>query len=277
MNKDLLHNFERDGYFFPLNVLDEQATEKCRDHLLEIMNSQYAPKLGNRGQLNNLHVFSPYINEIIRKPEVLSAVETIIGPNILVWSTSVFLKDAHSSSFVSWHQDLTYWGLSTDHEVSVWIALSEVNKANGCMHFLPGSHHLGQLQHEDISNSENLLTRGQKASFKINESATVKVELKPGQASLHHGYLLHGSGSNRTSQPRLGMVITYLATSVCQTKSPVDYAMLVKGTDEFQNFKDIPVPTALFDDDSMNFHKQMQVNLNQVLYRGAASRESAIV
>lgn len=277
MTKDILHDFERDGYFFPLDVLDEQTTAKCRDHLLGILDSPNASKLGNRGQLNNLHVFSPHVNEIIRTPEILSAVEQIIGPDILVWSTSVFRKDAQSNSFVSWHQDLTYWGLSSDQEVSAWLALSEVTEANGGMKFIPGSHHLGQLPHEDVTDSENLLTRGQQASIEINDSTAVKVELQPGQASLHHGYLLHSSGPNQTDKPRLGMVITYLSTSVFQTKSPVDYAMLVQGSDEYQHFRNIPTPTALFDASSMAVHKQMLMNLNAVLYDGAENRESAIV
>ncbi len=277
MSTNVLQNFERDGYYFPLTVLESQATESFKDHLLEIMNNPYAPKLGNRGQLNFLHVFSPHVNEIIRTPEILNAVEKIIGPNILIWSTSIFRKDAYSKSFVSWHQDLTYWGLSSDQVVSVWLALSEVNQANGCMKFLPESHRLGQLPHEDITDSENLLTRGQRATTEINQSRVVEVELEPGQVSLHHGYLLHSSGANQTDKPRLGVVMTYLSTSVYQTKSPVDYAMLVRGTDAYEHFQNIPIPTALFDDQSMIFHKQMLVNINQVLYDGAKNRESAVV
>jgi len=166
MARDLPNDFERDGYFFPLDVLDEQTTASCRDHLLDIINSPYAPKLGNRGQLNNLHVFSPYVNEVIRMPKILSAVEQIIGPDILLWGTSVFRKDARSNTFVSWHQDLTRWVLSSDQEVSVWLALSEVSEANGCMKFLPRSHHLGQLPHEDITDSGNLLTPRSKGLYR---------------------------------------------------------------------------------------------------------------
>lgn len=276
MPDNIPHAFERDGYFFPVNVLDAQAVHHCREHLLQIINSKHASKLGNRGQINNLHVFSPYVNEIIRNPAILSAVGKIIGPNLLVWSTGIFLKDADSDSFVSWHQDLTYWGLSSDQLVSAWLALSEVNEDNGCMRFLPGSHHLGQLPHEDVIDPENLLTRGQQACIDINESESVKVELQAGQASLHHGHLLHCSGSNRSDQPRLGLVMTYLSTSVHQTKSPIDYAMLVQGVDAFQHFQRIPRPATLFDNESLAFHHEMQVNMNEVLYDGATNRESAI-
>ncbi|MCY4219250.1 MAG: hypothetical protein OXE56_08290 [Gammaproteobacteria bacterium] len=119
MSKDMLRDVERDGYLFPLDVLNEQATAKCRGHLLAIIDSPNASKLGNRGQLNNLHVFSPCVKKINRTPEILSAVEQIIGADILTWSTSVFRKDTNSNSLVSWHQDLTYWGFNSDQEVSV--------------------------------------------------------------------------------------------------------------------------------------------------------------
>lgn len=276
MAKTIDRDYARDGYYFPLDVLDDQECGRFRDHLMQIINSRHASTLGNRGQINNLHVFSPYVNEIIRSPAILGAIENIIGSDILVWSTSIFLKAAHSESFVSWHQDLTYWGLNSDQVVSVWLALNTVNQTNGCMHFLPRSHRFGQLPHEDIIDSENLLTRGQRASIEINESQSIGVELQPGQASLHHGYLLHRSGPNHSDQPRLGLVATYLATSVQQTKSPVDYAMLVQGTDEFGHFSNIPKPSILFGDESLNFHRQMLLNTNDVLYDGASNRQTAI-
>ena len=269
-------DFERDGYYFPLDALDDQEVGVYRERLQEILDSDHASRLGNRGQINNLHVFSPHVNEIIRTPAILDAVEQIVGPDILVWSTGIFVKPAHSASFVSWHQDLTYWGLSSDRQVSVWLAFSPVNEENGCMRFLPGSHRHGQLPHEDIVDQENLLTRGQRAVIDFDESESVRVELEPGQASLHHGHLLHCSGPNHSDHPRLGLVITYLSTSIRQTKSETDYAMLVRGTDEFRHFRDIPKPKALFDDDSLAFHREMLVNLNEVLYDGAKNRESAI-
>lgn len=104
----------------------------------------------------------------------------------------------------------------------------------------------------------------------------MKVELQPSQTSLHHGYLLYSSGPNQTNQPRLGIVMTYLSTSVFQTKSAIDYAMQVRGSDKYQHFRNIPTPTALFDVNCMAFHKQMLASLNEVLYDGSENRESAI-
>ncbi len=270
-------SYERDGYYFPLNAIaSDQALDYGR-RIQAIAESDYADQLGNRGQINQLHVVSPFVNEIIRSPGILDAVETVLGPNILVWGTSVFLKPSHSPGFVSWHQDLTYWGLSNQQEIAVWLALGPVSRNNGCMRFIPGSHKLGQKPHRDVSDASNILTRGQHVDIGIDESQAVHAELAPGQASLHHGHLFHCSGANNTDQPRIGMVINYISTSVHQSASKVDFAMLVRGEDEHHNFEELPVPQAEFDEAGLATHNRIMSAHNEVIYDGAKNTDSAVV
>ncbi len=274
------YGFERDyrenGYYFPLNVLDPGKARDYSRRIREIAESDLAPRLGNRGQLNQLHVVCPFVNDIIRNPLILETVASILGPNLMVWGTSVFIKPPRSASYVSWHQDLTYWGLSNDQEIAVWLALGPANRHNGSMKFLPGSHLSGLKPHHDTADGDNLLTRGQRADFDVDESQAVHVELEPGQASLHHGHLLHASGPNNTDQPRLGLVINYITPEVSQTLVDTDFAMLVCGKDTHRHFTDIPIPGADFDEPGLAMHHRMMLSHNEAIYDGAKNTDSAL-
>jgi len=143
------------------------------------------------------------------------------------------------------------------------------------MRFMPGSHKLGQIEHRDTVNDSNILTRGQHADIDIDENLALDVELEPGQASLHHGHLLHCSGANQTDQPRIGMVVNYISTSVRQAVASTDYAMLVRGVDEYNHFEHLPAPLGELDAKGLSWHRKMLAAHQEALYDGAANTESA--
>lgn len=131
--------FNRDGFHFPLPVLSEREALVCRAELERLEARIVTEKLGHKNQINHGHVVFRFASDLIRHPRILDAVEAILGPDILCWSSTFFTKEPRSPSYVSWHQDLRYWGLSGDEVVSVWIALGRVSEAHGCMRFVPGS------------------------------------------------------------------------------------------------------------------------------------------
>lgn len=136
------------------------------------------------------------------------AVEAIIGPNTLVWGTTFFFKKPCTKDYVSWHQDLRYRGLAdSDALVRAWLALGPVDRTNGAMQFVPGSHRAGLLDHQDTFSADNLLYHGQIAKADIDDANTVDVALEAGQFSLHHGYLLHASPANPSTTTRCGLTI----------------------------------------------------------------------
>ena len=79
-----------------------------------LMRTLEAREGGTMSRRTNMkpHLLVPWLEALVRHPKVLDAVEDIIGPNILAWGSGFFTKGAHDPSFVSWHQDSTYWGLS---------------------------------------------------------------------------------------------------------------------------------------------------------------------
>lgn len=255
------------GYHLPVDVLTPDEVAACR-HQLEA----YEAKSGGpiRGEMRHKsHLLFPWINELMRHARVLDAVEDVLGPNLLVWSTSFFIKEPCDPGFVSWHQDATYWGLSSPDVCTAWIALSPANKVSGCMKFVPGTHKK-QVEHADTFHKDNLLTRGQEIAVEVEESEAIYAELKPGQASLHHVLLFHGSAPNQSNDRRIGLAIRYVPTYVRQAVGAKDSATLVRGVDEYRNFATEPWPKVDLDPEGVAFHRAATEAQAAVLYRGTA-------
>jgi hypothetical protein len=172
----------------------------------------------------------------------LPRVFQILGPNLLVWGGGLFIKEPNSPSYVSWHQDLNYWGLEGGEEVTAWLALSQVTSENGAMRFIPKSHKFNQVEHIGSFADNNLLTRGQELVVEVDETQAVVAELSAGQASLHHGHLFHASGPNQTETRRVGISIRYITPAMKQTNGQTVAVAHVSGEDHFRHFRIVEPP-----------------------------------
>ena len=154
----------------------------------------------------------------------------------MVWSSGMFIKEAHSTKIVTWHQDLTYWGLDDAEETTCWVAISVADELSGCMKFLPGSHKESIVAHVDTFNDNNLLSRGQEIALEVDETKSVAVELMLGQASMHHGHLFHASWPNETNDRRIGCAIRYIKPSMKQLTGDRSLVTLVSGVRNYGHF-----------------------------------------
>ena len=236
----LVENYERDGYVFPLDVIDEDTAAGMR---AELEKAEAHPNYRGLGPYP--HMAMPWLDDLIRHEAILGPVRQLLGNDLLVWGTSFFIKEANTESYVSWHQDLHYWGLEDVHETTAWVALSPATVASGCMRFVPGTHRSADLDHHDTFHADNLLTRGQELSVEVDESDAVDVELKPGQMSLHHGRTFHASRANSTDDRRIGVAIRYIPTHMRQVGGIRTAATLVSGDDEYGHFALSPPPSGL--------------------------------
>jgi non-haem Fe2+, alpha-ketoglutarate-dependent halogenase len=263
--KDILDAYRRDGFSFPLSALSNSETTALRTKLeeLEVQHGGKLPPHINRKP----HVLLTWLNELIRHPRILDAVEKILGPDILCWGSGFFIKNRHDKARVTWHQDSTYWGLSSPDIVTAWVAFTPSIAANGCMRVVPGTHLLKQLPHEDTFASDNLLSRGQEIAVEVDESRAVDIVLEPGQMSLHHVLLVHGSEPNNSELRRIGFAIRYLPTHVKQLTALTDSATLVRGSDHYRHFLPEPVPQSDFHPEALAFHAKMLATNDQILYR----------
>ncbi len=265
LTADAVERYRATGYHFPLDILTEAEAAACRARL-EAQEARLGGALS--GALRQKpHLLFPWLNELIRHKAILDAVESVLGPNLLCWSSSFFIKEPQAPGYVSWHQDATYWGLSTPDVTTVWLAFTPANEVNGCMKFAPGTHH-APVGHRDTFDKDNLLTRGQEITVAADESQTVAVNLNPGQASLHHVLLHHGSAPNRSQDRRIGYAIRYIPTHVLQVAGAVDSATLVRGTDTFGHFEPEDAPDADMSEAAVALHRRVTERQAAVLYRG---------
>ena len=216
---DQIQQYENDGWVSPLDVLTAEQVRDCRTRL-ERWESMRGGSLPAHERSSG-HILFPWIDELMRNETILDAVEDLIGPDILCWNSVFWIKEAHSPSYVGWHQDLQYWGLSNSDVVSIWIALSDASEAAGCMSVIPGSHK-EILGHEETYAKDNLLSRGQELEIDVTQHGTVPMPLKPGQVSFHNVRTAHGSGPNTTDDRRIGLSFHYMPCLLYTSPSPRD-------------------------------------------------------
>lgn len=273
LTEERLDEYQQEGFVFPLPVLSHAETAILQRKLQEL-ESRQGGRLSARVN-RKPHLLLTWLNELIRDPRILDPVEDLLGPNLLCWGSGFFIKNAHDPARVTWHQDATYWGLSKPDIVTAWVAFTHSTTENGCMRVIPGTHTLPQLPHRDTFAPDNLLSRGQEIAVEVEESRAVDIVLAPGEMSLHHVLLVHGSEPNGSAHRRVGFAIRYLPTYVKQLTGVLDSATLVRGTDEYGHFLREPAPRSDFDPDALAFHSEMLATNAQILYRGATSEREA--
>ena len=209
--------YERDGYAFPIPVLDPAEADNLRRHVVSLQGAVDGPA----ERLPGPHIFFPWAFEAATQPRLLDQVETILGPDILLWGTLILSKDPDSGSFVPWHQDTAYTAfLNGSPSLTAWVALTPATPQSGCMRVIPGSHRQ-QLPFTSTQRPGDMLSRGLEVTAEIDEAAAVDLILRPGEASLHNNALVHGSNPNRSALPRTGFIARFATPATSQPEYPV--------------------------------------------------------
>lgn len=274
LTNEQVQAYENDGYVCPVTALSEQEAADFRKRF-----EAYETEHGGWYELSKgqkLYLLQTWAADLVRHPKVLDAVEDVLGPDIFCWGQSLFVKDAHDPGFVTMHQDGTYWGLSEPDVVTAWIALSPATEQSGCMKVVPGTHKMELQAHNDTLDENNLLTRGQEIAVDVDESETVFMPLQPGQLSLHHVRLVHGSASNQSDDRRIGVAIRYIAPHVKQKEADADSAWLVRGEDKYGYFIHETPPNADMDEAALAEHKRIMALRQGVLYKGVAGKPAHV-
>jgi non-heme Fe2+,alpha-ketoglutarate-dependent halogenase len=267
LTREQVEQYWRDGCVFPIRVMEEDAALELRDRLEAFERSTGGPLKGDLRHKS--HLLFTWLGDLVRREAIVDAIEDLYGPDLFCWTTNFFIKEANNPAFVSWHQDSTYWGLDRPDVVTAWVALTASNEANGAMGFIPGTHTEDQIPHRDTFAKNNLLTRGQEVAVDVDASRAVTIALRPGEMSLHHVRLVHGSPPNPSGDRRIGFAIRYVPTSVRQVAGE-DSATLVRGTDAYGHFGHEPRPTQDMDPAFVALHREIAERNARILYRGTA-------
>jgi len=247
-----VEHFRREGYAFPFDAI---PAAEAASYVAKL--DSYDAILGEEAQKQlkiKAHVAAPWIVALARNKNIVDAVESLIGPDILLFGASMFSKKARDIRFVSWHQDAAYYGLDPQEEVTCWVGLTDADVENGCMRVMPGSHLGADAVHEETYDPQNMLGRGQTIRG-LDDSKAVYMPVKAGQFSMHHERTIHGSMPNPSDRRRVGISFFYMPTHVRSTIGRRT-ATLVRGTDKYGHWDPEPMPKTDLDPVCMEFLRQ---------------------
>ena len=266
LNSKQIKNYKDNGFVAPINVLSLEEVKKIKEEI-EYIEKKWPDELVGLGR-NNVHYISPVFDQVCHNSKILDAVESIIGKDILVGGTTLFIKDPDKKGFVSWHQDAKYIGFEPYNWVTAWLAVTDANEENGCMRMWSGSHKEKIKDHKDTYDKNNLLTRGQTVQ-NVPIEKTIPNILKAGQLSLHHPMIVHGSGPNKSNQRRIGFVIqSYIGTNVDQVLGKV-FVQQARGKDTFKYHEHAKRSLELMNKNDMIFKNKANEELSKIFYKDA--------
>ena len=269
LNSNQLKQYEDEGFVSPINIFSKEKAKEIRNEI-ELIEKIIPEELEKSGRYN-AHLISPLLDEVTHNSKILDAVESLIGKNILVCGTTLFIKNPYEKGFVSYHQDAKYIGLEPHNWVTAWVAITDSNEKNGCMRMWSGSHKDDLKDHNQMFNEGNLLTRGQTVNNVPKEKVKPLI-LKAGQMSLHHPKVVHGSEQNESNDRRIGFVIqSYIGTNVQQVLG-INNVQLARGLDEFNYHKKIGRPNSLMDKNDLKIKKLENSNLQEIFYKGSTKK-----
>jgi len=235
--------YRHDGYLYPFGALSAAELAECNAGL-----ARYESWLGtpvnqaDRRWRSATYAVLPWADALVRHPRILDVVEDLIGPDILVYTATWFIKEAQSPAFTAWHQDATYFGLTPHQHVTAWVALSEAGSLAGCMEVASSRGDPQQMHHAALNLPHSINGGGQAIVDEIDGSETEMMELPAGSFSLHHTLCRHRSPPNRALHRRIGLGISYIPAHCRLTGSVRMCARLVRGRDSFGHFDLIPGP-----------------------------------
>jgi len=267
LTSEQLKQYDEEGYVAPIDVLSKEEANEVKEEI-ELIEKKWPDELEGLGR-NYIHLISPVFDKVCNNTKILDAVESLIGKNILICGTTLFVKNPNEKGFVSFHQDAKYIGLEPYNWVTAWVAITDANEENGCMRMWSGSHKNDLQYHNQKFDENNLLTRGQTVeNVPMNE--TKPVILKAGQISLHHPKVVHGSGLNKSNDRRIGFVIqSYIGTNVDQVLGKM-YVQQARGEDTFKYHEHVVRANELMNQEGAQIKKKANEELSKIFYSGSS-------
>ena len=272
LTSEQVASYGQQGILFPIPVLADEEVSHFRSGYDDVIAAfDHKPK---STELGVTHLHFRWAWDLVTHPKVLNAVEGVLGPNLLVWASSIFVKPPCDPSYISFHQDGTYWGLDSTLVTTAWIALSSSTIESGCMRVAPGTQRDPIHPHEETWAEDNLLSRGQEIQVDVTDKDVVDVVLQPGEMSLHHVNIIHGSGRNASNKPRIGFAVRYIDPQVKQTASghPV---IVARGKDRYGYYDHMTEPPPKMNvTEALSKHlAAAEIHAHEILSTQAANEE----
>jgi non-haem Fe2+, alpha-ketoglutarate-dependent halogenase len=257
LTQSQVQSYRYHGYLFPLPALGADEAARCLAGLerAEAHLGSPLPKADMKWR-GAAYTYLPWVNQLVRHPRILDLVEDVIGPDILVFWSTFFIKEPGSPTFAAWHQDATYFGLEPYEHVTAWVALSDASREAGCMEVL-SSHGAPRQRHHAAARLANSINgAGQVIVEPLDEANAVAMTLQAGELSLHHTLCPHRSAPNRAPHRRVGLGISYIPAHVRPVGSYRMPALLVRGSNAPGHFDLLDSPVAEFSAEGIALHER---------------------
>jgi ectoine hydroxylase-related dioxygenase (phytanoyl-CoA dioxygenase family) len=225
LSEEQIASYQRNGYIQLLDVLSKDdladaraAVARVLDHALDRghdlsgQNAEYDKVFVQKINLWQVdegirrHTFSPKLAEIARRLTRAS--------HVRLWHDQVLVKNPGDSKPSPWHQDFPYWPIREIGGLSCWMALDDVDEANGCMAFVPGSHWYGVLEPIRLTDPQDLFGLVPKDSPVGAEFKPIFQPMPAGSCTFHNALTFHYAGPNTTDRPRRALVTIYMPGDV---------------------------------------------------------------
>ena len=271
LTKSQIEQYSEQGFVAPIDVLSEEEAAEYLQRL-EQAEVEYPDQL-NAENRNNPHLAFRCLDELAHHPLILDAVEDLLGADISLWGSVLFIKEPQSRQYVSWHQDATYNGVEPYNYLTPWIALTPSNLESGCMSMLSGTHKSGVKSHDETFGEDNILTRGQNIPD-LDFSTRVDLILRPGQMSIHHAQTIHGSQPNRGQKRRVGYALQSFVPSGGRQVIGKNLWMPVRGHCSHPDMIELQRPQKDMDEGAIEQRELANENWAELLYQGADKKRA---
>lgn len=271
LTQQQVEQYRQQGFLSPIDVMSEEEASRYAQQL-QAAEVEYPQEL-NAENRNNPHLAFGFLDQLAHHPVILDAVEDLIGPDSALWGSVLFIKEPETRYYVSWHQDATYVGISPHDYVTPWLALTPSDRETGCMSMIPGSHRDDIQPHLETFHDDNILTRGQ-AIQEVDESVAVDLILRPGQMSLHHCRVIHGSQPNRSKQRRVGFALQGYVPAGGRQYLGANYWLPIRGNFMQADFIELERPASDMDPQALGERRKANQNWADILYQGAGRKRA---
>ncbi len=235
-----IEQFNRDGFLKGLRVFGEAEADANRCYFDDLLARVLAAG-GNSYSISTAHLKYGKAYDLLTDPRLVAIAGDLLGDDVVAWGSHFFCKMPRDGKAVSWHQDASYWPLSPSHAVTIWLAIDDADRGNGCMRFLAGSHHFGHLTYRPSDPAEhNVLDQTVEDAERYG--TPVDDELRAGEISVHSDLLLHGSEANLSDRRRCGLTLRYCAASVRAGMGWNAKGVIVRGSDPTGHWANPPRP-----------------------------------
>jgi phytanoyl-CoA hydroxylase len=226
---ELLSAYEERGYAIVRGAIDPALAAEMAAHVQWL--GKKHPDVRPEALHHHLLVHDPFVHRLTGDERLLDIAKQFIGPDIAVFGAHYIAKRPSSGQAVGWHQDGTYWPLEPMEVVTLWVAGTRSNVANGCMRVIPGT------QKNRLMTPAEMIKVDQKDHVldlaihpdQIDESRAVDIELQAGDVSIHNPQIIHGSNANRSDRWRVGLTLRYIPTTT-RVKSEGHECILLRGS-----------------------------------------------